>query len=373
MKTNRFIILAAALVSLFAGRAQNDSTQEKIRTFQFTFVTPVGTNGLESYKITNRLSFNLLFGISRGLQGFEAGVVNVILKDVKGVQCAAFSNVVLGHVNGAQFSSYFNYGGGDLRGAAFAGMANIHMGELHGGQFASAFNLNRKGGHGIQIAAASNVMLGDFKGSQISAAANIINGNIEGAQISAGVNVAKKVKGVQIGILNIADSVDGATIGFLNFVRHGKHQLELSGDEFFYTNLSYRTGTDAFYNIFTLGFSPGSKDQLWQFGYGAGTSFKLKDKLWGDVSATIQHVNSSGFYWGTSELMKLYCGVEYRFAKKFSVAAGPTLNLYLSDVLLTKNDPSMNIAVPYHGLDHTTADDFNLKGWVGGKIALRFL
>jgi len=374
MKHFKFIALSVLLTT--AGlKAQTDSIKstEKERPFQLTFISPLGTNGVDCYKITNHVSLNVLIGVSRGVKGFEAGsIANIVLKDVKGAQFAGVANVVLGSIHGAQFASYFNYCGKDIKGATFAGAANIGLGELHGGQFVGAFNFNRRGGSGVQIAGHSNIMLGNFKGTQVASVANISTGDIEGAQISACVNVAKNVKGIQIGIINIADSVEGATIGLLNIVKKGKHQLEFSADELFYANLSYRTGTNAFYNIFTTGFKPGSKDNLWNIGYGAGTSFRLKDKFRGDISVTAQHVSGGGFYWGTSELMRLYCGVEYKIAKKFSIAAGPTFNIFMSDELLTKKETSRQVA-PYHTLNYTTFDDFNLKGWVGGRIALRFL
>lgn len=365
------LVLSASLNS------QTDSIQknnDKERAFQLTFVSPIGTNGLDCYKYTNHFSLNILAGVSKGLNGFEAGTLaNVILKDVNGVQFAGFTNVVLGSVNGVQFASYFNYCGKDLKGVTFAGLGNVGLGELHGGQFSAGFNFNRKGGHGVQVAAHTNVVLGNFKGTQVACIANIATKNIDGAQISAGVNYAKKVKGIQVGLINIADSVDGASIGFLNFIKHGKHQLEFSADELFYTNISYRTGTSSFYNIFSAGYKPGSKDNVWHFGYGAGTSFKLKNKLWADISVTSHHINTNGFSWGTSELTRLYCGVEYKFAKKLSVAAGPTFNFYISDALLSKYNSNKTDIVPYHSFSRTTNDNFNVKGWIGGRIAIRFL
>jgi hypothetical protein len=175
-----------------------------------------------------------------------------------------------------------------------------------------------------------------------------------------------------VGFINIADSVDGVSIGFLNFVKKGIHQIEFSGDELFYANLSYKTGNNAFYNIFSLGLQPGSKENLWQFGYGAGTSFKVKNKLRSDLSLTAHHVSTGNFYFGTSELCRLYLGLEYRVAKKFSIAAGPTFNLYISDTLLEDYASKQKNLIPYHSIDYTTANDFNVKGWIGGRIALRF-
>lgn len=376
MKNLNYITIALLLASTPVRAQQDsaktqkpDSTKYKERPFALTFVSPVGTNGLDCYKVTNHVSINILAGVSRGVKGFEAGTIaNVTLQDVEGAQFAGCANVVLGNVHGAQFSSYFNYCGKDVKGVTFAGLCNFGLGELHGAQF-SAVNINRKGGNGAQVASWTNIILGDFKGAQIAAGTNVALGKLDGAQVGM-VNVAKKVKGIQVGFVNVADSVDGASIGFLNFVRHGKHQLEVSADELFYANLSYRAGTDAFYNVFTAGFKPGSKDNLWHFGYGAGTSFKLKEKLKADISATAHHLNTGGFYFGTSEMFKVYGGVEYKIAKKISVAAGPTFNLYMSDALLS--DPDTKNVTPYSMFSRNTGNDFNLKGWVGGRVALRF-
>ncbi|WP_317896760.1 hypothetical protein [Aurantibacillus circumpalustris] len=376
----KITIILGALILTASLKSQTDSIKvkleesENVKPFQFTFVSPVGTNGIACFKTTNRVSLNVLVGVAKELRGFEAGgIANVILKDMEGAQFAGVANVVLGNVHGGQFASYFNYCGKDFRGVAIAGVGNVNLGGMHGTQVAMSFNFNRKGGSGSQIAGYTNVTLGNFKGVQISSAANIVVGDIKGAQICAGVNVAKKVKGVQIGFVNIADSVDGATIGFLNIVRKGKHQIEISGDELFYANLSFRTGSNAFYNVFTTGFRPGSKDNIWHFGYGAGTSFKIKNKLSGDLALTIQHLSFGGFYWGTSEIMRLYIGVEYKLAKKVAIAIGPTLNMYVSDVLLKDSKTNTENVLPYHSYNYTNSQDFNLKGWVGGRIALRFL
>lgn len=376
MRLVRLITISAVLTTALL-QSQNDSARtgsfEK-RPFQLSFITPFGTNGMASHKTINHVSLNILAGVSAGVQGFEAGsIANVTLHDVKGAQFAGVSNIVLGNVKGGQFASCFNYCGGHLNGVMYSGFANLNLSGMEGGQIAAFFNLSRGGGLGTQVSAFSNIALGDLKGAQVAAFANIATGNISGAQVSGFINIAKRVKGTQVGIVNIADSVDGASIGLFNFIRHGKHQLELAADEMFYANLSYRTGTNAFHNIITAGFKPGSADNLWQFGYGAGTTFRMSQSLWGDMSATIHHVNAGGFYFGTSELMRLYLGVEYKLMEKISVAAGPTFNFYVSDALISDYDPAIKRAAPYHQFSHTTADDFNLKGWIGGRIALRFL
>lgn len=368
--------LLALVLSVPGLSAQQDtasSTTAK-RDVQITFVTPLGTNGTAAPRMVNRFSINILAGVSAGTEGFEAGgLANIVLRELKGVQVAGLSNLVLGGVSGAQFSSCFNYNGGDYTGVACSGMGNVSLGTLAGGQFAGLFNYNGMGGRGIQVAAVSNVIRGDFKGTQASALSNTLLGDLEGAQISALVNVARKVKGVQVGLVNIADSVDGVSIGLLNFIRHGMHQAEISADEMFYLNLSYRTGTPLFHNIFTAGLQPGSGDPLWHLGYGIGSSFPLAGKLRADLSASLHHVSPGRFYWGTSELLRVYAGLEYRLSEKFAVSAGPVLNVYLSDELMSDYETVMRHLPPYTHADYTTWNDFNLKAWLGGRIALRFL
>ena len=48
---------------------------------------------------------------------------------------------------------------------------------------------------------------------------------MNGLQLSAGVNYTRKLKGVQIGIVNIADTSEGYSIGLINIVRKGYHKL----------------------------------------------------------------------------------------------------------------------------------------------------
>jgi len=159
-------------------------------------------------------------------------------------------------------------------------------------------------------------------------------------------------------------------MGLFSFVKKGVHQIELGADELSPLNISFRTGVPSFYNIFSFSLVKGNDYS--QFGYGVGTSWRFSDKLRGDATFTMHHVSKGRFYFGTSELYRFYAGVEYKFRKKFSVAAGPTFNIYMSDALLPDYKDYQNVA-PYALFNNTNADDFNIKGWVGGRVALRFL
>jgi hypothetical protein len=372
-KLNLFFI--AGLFSINITVAQTEEKKvEKEMPVQFTLISPIGTNGSNCYKTTNKISINVFAGVSKGVNGFEGGgFANVVLKNVKGLQLAGFTNVVIDSVKGAQFAGYVNYSGRGMNGAAFAGFCNVNLGNLKGGQFAGFCNYNHKNAKGIQAAGFGNVTRGNFKGAQLSGYGNIAVGNVEGAQISGFFNYAKKVKGVQLGFVNIADSVDGASIGFFSFVKKGLHQIEVSTDEVFYGNLSFRTGSHKFYNIFSAGMSPKANGLLWHIGYGVGTSFRVSDRLRSDISLSAQHVSKGLLYNGTSELYKLYFGLEYKLIDRCFIAFGPTFNLYFGDTLLPDYSKKYSGIAPYSLLNETNSYGFNFKGWIGYKVAIRFL
>ncbi len=65
----------------------NDSTSGL--PFQITFITPMGTNGTLSPKVTSNLSLNVVAGYNGGVEGVEVGgFANVLEYDMKGGQFA---------------------------------------------------------------------------------------------------------------------------------------------------------------------------------------------------------------------------------------------------------------------------------------------
>jgi hypothetical protein len=387
-----FILCAGSFLAQDnAKSAVPDTTQKKaqVRNFQVTVIPPLGTNGIDCYKITNHLSFNVLAGVQGGLDGLEMGTyANVILKDARGIQAAGFTNVVLHNVKGAQFSGFANYVGGNLTGAAFSGFVNVGLGNLKGAQFSgfcnvnmgkmlgaqlSGFvNYNRKSARGLQAAGYVNVVTDSLTGGQLAGFVNVA-GNVNGFQGAGFVNIAKNVKGIQAGFVNIADSVDGASIGFCNIVKKGLHQVEVSVDELFFSNLAVRTGSNRFYNIFSAGIGSRPQGNIWSIGYGAGTSFGISEKLRSDVSLSVSHVSNGLLYHATSELYRIYWGVECKLAHKCFVAAGPTFNLYWGDALQPDFAKNYSGISPYSFVNETNTEGFNFKAWVGARLAFRFL
>ncbi len=361
------------------------------RNFQVSLIPFVGTNGLLSGNIYNKYSLNVFGGYSRGTNLLElGGFFNIDRENSKGAQLAGFFNIVGDSVKGAQLAGFFNITGKNMWGAQAAGFWNLNIGNSNGVNAAGFVNTNMGKTKGAQLAGFVNIAADSMKGAQlagyfnhaksldgiqVSGFANNTAGNMDGIQVSGFFNHAKKVNGLQVGFFNFSDTCAGAAIGIFSFVKKGLHQIEFSSDEVQYANLSFRTGVHKFYNIFSVGITPSANEPLWSFGYGLGTSFKIKNKLRSDVTLSAHHISIGGFNANENELYKLYWGLEYKFKKRFSIAAGPVFNLYLANTYAPGYNLRYDNVAPYllFTSNISAADGYNLKGWVGGKIAIRFL
>ena len=99
--------------------------------------------------------------------------------------------------------------------------------------------------------------MGNATGWQFSGFTNITVGRVDGWQLSGFLNYADEVvRGHQIALINIAQNSRATPFGLLSYVhQNGYRRLELSTDEVNTTNLTFRTGVQRFYNIFTAGTS----------------------------------------------------------------------------------------------------------------------
>ncbi len=248
------------------------------RPFQISFVSPLGTNGLEGKNVVNNLSFNMIGGYAAGLHGLEfGGVYNIERAYVKGMQFAGIANIVGEEVDGIQFAGFTNISSGTVDGAQFSGFANINRGYTKGVQFAGFANIIADRADALQFAGFCNVVKGDVKGVQVAGFTNITGGDVDGLQISGFFNRARNLKGMQIGVINVCESVeDGVAIGLLSFVKNGLRQVEISGNEALNTVVAYKTGTEQFYNILAIGAQYMGDTFRWGVGYGVGTQFNMK-------------------------------------------------------------------------------------------------
>jgi len=357
------------------------------RSVQVSLVPFIGTNHKLSGNVVNKLSFNVWGGFARGVKGFEiGGIFNIDRENVIGTQIAGTFNIVGDSVKGTQLAGYFNITGNYMKGFQMAGLMNLNNRGMKGVGIAGLMNISNSV-KGVQVAGLGNIndtlkgvaLAGLFnvtdygnKAAQISCLFNNQKRGSASVQIAGLFNTAGYLRGIQIAPFNYADSAKGVPIGFFSFVKRGVHQIEFSVDELFSSNISFRTGVPAFYNIFSIGFASRSTKNMTQLGYGVGTSFRIKNKMRSDITMSMHHISKNGFYYGTNEIYQAYWGLEYKVGKKFSIAGGPTFNVLMSDALLPDYQTFESI-MPYTLFSRTNQYDFNFKGWVGGKIALRFL
>lgn len=431
------ILLAGVLLLFFSftasvnaqsGTTPSDS-MAKHRQVQVSFLPFIGTNGMDADNITNDYSFNIIGGYSKGVSSMELGYMfNFVKQDMRYCQIAGFINIVGGKSEGLQASGWLNLSK-QMNGVQLTGMVNS-AGEANGWQAAGLVNSALKGQplqlagllnfagntSSVQMAGLANhagrcekaqlagLVNNTFSSSKVQLAglannaidstsvqvAGLVNSSlgetnvqvaglvnlamaVNGAQVSGLVNIAKDVKGAQIGVLNVADSCTGVSIGVLSLVKNGYHKLEISADEVFPVNISFRTGVKHFHNSISAGIQPNDFEKpLWTYGYGIGSSFGNPDKWLMDIDLTSQHVMKQDVHYPLNDIFKLYVGLDRKVFSKASIAFGLTYNIYLTDNDYAQYSSSFSTLSPYHLTSHTYKNGVNMKSWLGAKIALRF-
>lgn len=307
----KLIILMAFAAIIFNG---NLPAQDSVRIspFHISFITPLGTNGLQSWNTVNRISFNLFAGYSAGLNGIEvAGFANALKGDMNGIQLAGFCNNTFGEANGVEIAGYWNYNQHNVKGLQLAGFANVALDTVDG----------------VQIAGYTNVTVGDAKGVQASGFSNVTTGTQTGVQASGFFNYAHRLKGVQVSVVNVADTVEkGIPIGFLSFVKHGYKVIQLGGNETLYGEVSFKTGVRQFYNILSIGATSIHGDLKWGFGYGLGTlipmgrhfdigieavSYQIMENEWYSPHMNLLNRANLSFCWNLTRNIGIYVGASW--------------------------------------------------------------
>lgn len=354
------------------------------RHVSISLVPYVCSNRLFSVNTANDVSFNVIAGYSIGVRAFELGsVLNIDNGDVRYVQIAGMANVVTGHSKGAQVAGILNLNGKSVQGAQIAGIGNISSKATTGAQLSGIFNSSGKRVSGVQLSGIYNrtpslkgvqttgiVNVADtLKGVQLAGIANI-SGQMHGLQVSGVLNQASNVTGVQVGLVNVADSSSGVSIGLFNYVKTGYHKLEISTDELLFANVSFGTGTEKLYTIFTAGINY-SKPTLIAYGCGLGTGFTIKHKLGFSATVIAQQMRRTqdGFF-RANVMGRAYVGLEYKFHPKFRIGLGPTFNLYSPNTIDNYNSDLLSGVPSYRLGESTTGND--LRMWVGGKVCLKF-
>ena len=398
------------LVGNFQKIAAKNITRDSIyRDWQVTFVPPIGTNGLLSGVVTNKLSVNLLAGYNGGLRGAEfGGLFNILRKDMVGAQFAGLGNLVGGNGTGAQFAGLFNTNLGGFNGFQGAMLFNQNFSYFNGVQASVFYNYNHRESSGAQLTVFSNFNRGGMDGFQGSVFANYagkesrvfqatvfanlankiqgvqlgilnLSNRMTGSQIGI-LNVSRKITGMQLGILNIADSLNGVAIGLISFIRNGEHQLEMSLNENRQYGLAYRSGMKKLYTnlMVTTQLPMYDTNTLMTYGFGIGTSNKLSNTFRITTDLTAHHM-SFNFRSSTFNLnTRLAANLEVKIAKGFALFAGASLNHLFADI----SDPHYDSVFRNFGSEKIWEEaprkwlDGNIyaqHAWIGYQFGLRLL
>ncbi|BDD03553.1 hypothetical protein [Aureibacter tunicatorum] len=352
----RVLTLAAAIVMIFLnGRSFG---QEKVNTLgQVSFAYPIGTNGFESMDYVNDFSFNIIYGMNGGVNGFELGsVMNYNQGNVSGFQIGGVTNITMGYQKGFSLSGVANIVKDSIDGFGLSGVANL-------------MNANSKG---VFISGAANLAKGNVKGFQLSTI-NVTNGELDGFGLGV-VNVTRKLKGAQFGVVNVVGSEEGATpIGLINVVKGGLYEIELAGGEALYANVNFKMGVEKFYTIFKAGYSTHKGEDIFSYGLGFGTNIALsstrKHNLVFDLSAN-QLVRAWDWDYDEINLLnKLDITYKYRLNDHISFFAGPSFNVYVTGLKVDGEYGSLEI--PYTLFESESSKN-KTYGWIGANAGVSF-
>lgn len=394
---------------------------DQIQDFQLSIFPGVGTAGGDAVNHTYRFSLNLFAGATGGLKGFEAaGFMNLSNGDVTGAQVAGFGNIVQGNTQGFQAAGFMNVNhgntsafhgagflnvvtgsvegflgagfvnvsGGNTKGFAGAGFGNVTGGNATGVQLSGFGNITGGNGKGMHASGFINVTGNDFEGLQLAGFGNITGNtargpmiagfmnraaDLDGMQLSGFLNVARKVKGLQIGIVNIADTVDGVAIGFLSLVKKGAYrQLEIAGSDVLHLGAALRIGVPAFYNIFSFGTRHFSTVPVSGFGYGVGTSLSLAGPLSMQIEAhhTQLYQDYSWRKYSYDNLNELRISIDGSIGQRIHLYAGPVLYNQICRDVPGEGINGSDIASKV--IYERSWNDWTSRWWIGGRGGIRF-
>ena len=376
------------------------------RTFQVSLTPGLSTHGKLSPQVVNSFSLNVVGGYTAGVSGVElggafninkkdvkylqaagllnitggsvtgaqlAGLHNHVLGNVSGVQASGFSNFVKGNVRGVQASSIHNHVSGSLTGIQASNFSNFVKGKLVGLQISNIHNVCYDSVFGMQAASIVNFAHKKVTGVQLAGIGNFANRELNGVQASAIFNYAKKLKGVQIGLINVSDTSEGYSIGLVNIVFKGYHKIALSTNEVLKFNAAFKTGNSKLYSILLVGYrgkgdgwESGDTSRIISFGYGMGHEFYLGKRFSINPEFTSQYLHLDN--WGNANVMsKFHLQFNLKLGKYFSLFAGPSFTAYYSEQEKGSAALQLPLSPSYHTFDLW---DNDVKGWFGWNAGI---
>ncbi len=310
----------------------------KTRKAQVSFAYPIGSNGMASLNYSNNFSFNILYGLNGGLNGFELGsILNYNKGKVIGFQLAGVSNITTNNSKGFLLS----------------GVSNINMGHSDGVVISGVLNYSNQNSKGFQFSTI-NFATNEFGGFQLGV-----------------VNYAKKLKGIQLGVINILDDGEkGLPIGIVSIVKNGYFEFELTGGEVIYSNLSYKMGVERFYTIYKVGYSTYKNNPVYSYGLGFGGNIPISDNQNISIDLTSNNITYNNKWDSKLNLLnKADFNYKYNFNKKLSLLVGPSFNVYITQEKVDGEYGTLNVPYTIHTKEYTSSKLFM---WIGFNAGLSF-
>ena len=280
--------------------------------------------------------FNVASGDLHGFQG--SGLVNVAAGETGGFQSAGLVNVAGTSFRGIQFSGLTNYAGGSAVGLQGAGLVNVVTGDMRGFQGSGLVNMAGGAMRGFQGTGLVNVSRAGGRGVQMSGIANVATGDFTGLQLSL-VNFGTNVTGAQVGLVNIASkSMKGASLGLINFAGDGMFAPTVWVSPASMLNLGLKMGTRNFYSLLGAGVHPVGDDRRTSVAFGLGAHGDLTERWWLEFDLMHNRLYDQHLVFDSYEdydvdfIEQARLNLGFRFARDFSVYAGPTLDVLVSEV-----------------------------------------
>jgi hypothetical protein len=337
------------------------------RPYQVSLTPGLSTQGKLSPQVINNVSLNVLGGYTGGVNGVEVGgLFNINKRSVKYAQAAGLFNIIGEDMLGAQAAGINNTVLGSVTGVQAAGISNVVNEQLNGVQAAGIYNHVSDTVRGIQVAGISNFAKERVNGMQVSGIGNIAYRDMNGVQVGGIFNYAKRLRGVQIGLINIADSSDGYSIGLINIILKGYHKLAITSNELTNVNAGFKTGNKKLYSILMACINYGSDAKMYSFGYGIGKEMALNNHLSLNPEVSTQYLYRGSIF-DLNLLGRFNLDLHINFGKHFSIFGGPSFNAYYTDQQI--DVPGYKSSLPKEGFK-TFKVTSQTQGWIGWNVGL---
>lgn len=232
--------------------------------------------------------------------GLQLGFVNITNKNFKGLQLGII-DITKGNMSGSQIG-FLNFGSKNVQGLQL-GFGNHTKQHIEGSQ-TGFFNQVRNNFTGLQLGFVNEVK--DSTNGVQMGFVNETRKDTKGLQLGFINETKGKMTGWQAGFLNVADTLEkGVPVGFFSFIKRGGYRaVEISSNELYPVNVSFKTGIPLLYSVIQGSFYSHYNNQF-AMGTGLGSLIHLKENLYFNPEATFHSSFRSDNFNATSLAMNL--------------------------------------------------------------------